>query len=95
MHCAKTLGGNEKVSAEVDKEETKATDPIFAMREWKNSEGKIIRAELLRVEDAKVIFRISQREVPYEMAKLSEDDQKLIQATLEERDHTEGERELE
>jgi len=51
---------------------------MIAMREWKNNEGKIIRAELLRVEDGKVVFKISHREVPYEISKLSDEDQKLI-----------------
>jgi len=70
--------GKEAVSGEAAEEATSNTGPMIAMREWKNNEGKIIRAELLRVEDGKVVFKISHREVPYEISKLSDEDQKLI-----------------
>lgn len=69
-------------AASVDKT---TAGPLIASREWTNTDGKTIRAEVMRVEDANVVFRMSGgREVPYEIAKLSEDDQKLIREAANE-----------
>lgn len=65
--------------------ETKA-GPVIATREWTNTDGKKIRAEVLRIEESQVIFRMNgSRELPYEIAKLSADDQKLIREAAEAR----------
>jgi thiol-disulfide isomerase/thioredoxin len=62
-----------------------ASGPIIASRDWTNTDGKKIRAEVVRIDDSKVTFRMNgNREIAYDIAKLSEDDQKLIREAAEE-----------
>lgn len=64
-------------------EEESEDGPLVASRDWTNSEGKSITAEVLRVEGGKVIFRMNGREVPYQLDQLVEEDQKTIREAAE------------
>ncbi|GAA5484732.1 TlpA disulfide reductase family protein [Haloferula sargassicola] len=75
---AKDLPADAAVS--VDEEEA----PIIASREWTNTDGKTITAEVMRVDGDTVVFRMNEREVPYALAKLSDDDQQAIREAAEE-----------
>jgi len=58
--------------------------PVIAERTWTNEEGKPLVASVMEIKDEKVVFKLKNgRKVPYPIAKLSEDDQKLIAETLE------------
>jgi len=58
---------------------------LFPQRTWKNSEGKPLVAAVTKIDGEKVIFRLRNgRTIPYEISKLSEEDQKLIKEKAEE-----------
>lgn len=60
--------------------------PLVASRDWTNSEGKTITAEVVRVEGDKVVFKMRGREIPYPLANLSEEDQATIRKAAEDKD---------
>ncbi|MBB5352468.1 thiol-disulfide isomerase/thioredoxin [Haloferula luteola] len=71
----KDVGESTLVAEEEDEVEGA---PLMATREWTNLEGKTIRAEVVRVEEEKVIFRMNGREVPYDLDQLVEADREAI-----------------
>lgn len=60
--------------------------PLIESRNWTNSDGKTITAEVIRVEGAQVIFKMKGREIAYPLANLSEGDQKAIKEAAGEKD---------
>ena len=55
------------------------------MRTWTNSDGKPLVASVTDIQEGKVTFRLRNgKTIPYEISKLSEKDQELIKAKLEE-----------
>ncbi len=49
-------------------------------RLWKDVEGRTVKAELVRVEESKVILKRGEKTYKFEIAKLSEGDQRFIEA---------------
>jgi len=68
--------------------EFKVADPepkgdVFRERTWKNSDGKPLVAAVTEIKDGKVTFRLKTgKKIPYEITKLSEEDQALIQEKI-------------
>ncbi|MDA7882419.1 hypothetical protein N9A94_08965, partial [Akkermansiaceae bacterium] len=59
---------------------------VIGERTWTNSEGVELVAAVTKIDGDKVTFRLKKngKIVPYPIAKLSEEDQKMIKAKLEE-----------
>ena len=59
--------------------------PLIAERTWTNSEGKPLVAAVTEINGNKVIFKLKNgRKVPYDIDKLSEEDQKVIEESKSE-----------
>lgn len=57
---------------------------LFPQRTWKNSEGNALVAAITEINGDKVIFRLRNgRKIPYDISKLSEEDQILIKEKAE------------
>ncbi len=53
---------------------------LFRQRTWTNSEGQPLVAAVTEIDGDKLTFRLKNgRKIPYEISKLSEEDQKMIQ----------------
>lgn len=61
--------------------------PLIAERTWTNAEGKPLVAAVVAINDENVTFKLKNgKEVPYPIAKLSEEDQELIKEKAESED---------
>ncbi len=62
------------------------SSPLIAKRTWTNQEGKKIIAEVLKIEEDQVQFKLPNgKKVMYNITRLSEEDQKLIANTKKEK----------
>ena len=62
----------------------KDKQPLIAMREWTNREGKTIKAAVLSADDKKAKLKRENGKIyNYEIEKLSEDDQEIIRKALD------------
>ena len=53
--------------------------PLIEERTWTNSEGKPLVASVVAIKEDEVVFKLKNgKEVPYPIAKLSDEDQELI-----------------
>ena len=62
--------------------EVEADEPqgdLFPQRTWKNSDGKPLVAAITEINGDTITFKLKNgRKIPYDISKLSEEDQKLI-----------------
>ena len=63
--------------------------PVIDERAWTNSDGRTIKAAVMRVEGDKVVFKMKGREIPYPLEKLSDEGQDAIKEATEEKDEDE------
>ena len=77
-----------KALKEFKEKEPEIKGDVFPQRIWRNSAGKPLVASVTEIKDDVVIFKLKGgRKIPYEIAKLSEEDQALIkEKTNEEED---------
>jgi hypothetical protein len=72
-------------SSDADPSDATESKPVIESREWTNSDGRKITAAVVSIDGDKVKFKLSNgKEVPYAIAKLSEEDQELIKKSGEE-----------
>ncbi|MDA7506031.1 hypothetical protein N9834_01380 [Akkermansiaceae bacterium] len=70
---------------EAEPAEPERKGDLFPQRTWKNSEGKPLVAAITEINGDKVTFKLKNgRKIPYDISKLSEEDQKLIKEKSEE-----------
>jgi hypothetical protein len=75
---------NVELVDEDEEEEPADAGPVIAQRSWTNTDGKKIKAAITKIEGEKVTFKLPNgKEISYEVAKLSEDDQEVIKEAAE------------
>ncbi|MDB4408551.1 hypothetical protein N9165_00600 [Akkermansiaceae bacterium] len=74
-----------KALKEFKGEDSEPKGDLIPERTWKNSEGKPLVASVIEIKGDKVIFKLKNRKkIPYDISKLSEEDQELIQEKISE-----------
>lgn len=79
-----------KALKEFQEEDPEPKGDLIPQRTWTNSEGKPLIASVVEIKGDQVIFKLKNRKkIPYDISKLSEEDQKLIKEETSENDNDE------